>query len=382
MFLLRRIERFAFTCKLWHLAAALFAVMIFKTGIWAYPGQDMFLRIAANPFANPFTHPNDHYLFWNWLGPFVAWAVGATGPTTYFLLNLSLALATTFLFVRLAILRLPERQARLALIFFFVLPVSATPYFWVGYDSATLFLMVLALYWPRRSAVVFAIGVALGMQHFEQGAFASGGLLIARLLERRQGGASGSKSGASLSTIRFPLALLGGVVAGKLALFAIFAQAGVVVNSGRLVWLISHLDSMLLNFAKAWFFVIYAIFGIGWLLAIQYADRGRRAWPFFAGLLFILSLLPVVEDSTRVFAITAFPLICAFWLLDERFLATFTDRHAAVILGIWLCVPWLWAWGGIPQLGVFVYDVRYIAHALTGWPDLPADLRYWPFRAP
>jgi hypothetical protein len=378
MFLLRQIERFTFTCKLWHLAAALFAVMIFKTGIWAYPSQDMFLRIARDPFVNPFTHPNDHYLLWNWLGPFVAWWIGATDATSYFLLNLALALAFTGLFVRLAILRLADRQARLALVFFFVLPVSATPYFWVGYDSLTLFLMVLALYWPRRPAVVFAIGVALGLQHFEQGLFASGGLLLARLLARRQG----HDDRAPLESIGFPLALLGGVVVGKLALFAVFAQAGVVVNSGRFVWLVAHLDSMLLNFASSWFFVVYAIFGIGWLLALSYLDRGRQAWPFFAGLLSILCLLPVVEDSTRVFAITAFPLICAFWLLDDGFLASFTDRAVAVVLGVWLCVPWLWAWGGVPQLGVFFYDVQYLAHAVTGWPELPGDLRLWPFRAP
>lgn len=378
MSLLHRIERFAFTCRLWHLAAALFAVMVFKTGIWAYPSQDMFLRIARDPFVNPFTHPNDHYLLWNWLGPFVAWAIGATDPAVYFLLHLALSLAFTGLFVRLAIRRLPERQARLALIFFFVLPVSATPYFWVGYDSLTLFLMVLALYWPDRLAVVFGIGVALGLQHFEQGLFASGGLLLARLLARWQG----QNDAAPLGTIGFPLALLGGVVVGKIVLFAIFAQAGVVVNSGRFVWLMAHLDSMLLNFASSWFFVVYAIFGTGWLLAIACLDRGRKAWPFFAGLLSILCLLPVVEDSTRVFAITAFPLVCAFWLLDDRFLDSFTDRHVAVILGVWLCVPWLWAWGGVPQLGVFFHDLQYLSHAATGWPGLPADLRFWPFRPP
>lgn len=378
MVILRQIEHLVFKCPLWQLAAALFAVMVFKTGIWAIPNQDMFLRIARDPFVNPFTHPNEHYLLWNWLGPFVAWRIGATGATAYFLLHLALALAFTFLFVRLAILRLPERQARLALIFFFVLPVSATPYFWVGYDSVTLFLMVLALYWPRRLAVVFAIGVALGLQHFEQGLFASGGVLLASLIARRQGDAGT----AALATTLFPLSLLGGVVTGKIALFAIFAQAGVVVNSGRLVWLASHLETLLVNFARSWFFVVYAIFGIGWLLALRYLDRGRKAWPFFAGLLSILCLLPVVEDSTRAFAITAFPLVCVFWLLDVGFLASFTDRQAAVILGVWLCVPWLWAWGGIPQLGVFVYDMHYLVHTVTGWPKIPNDLRLWPFRAP
>lgn len=373
---LPRVERLIFTCPIWGLAAALFGIMLCKTGIWAYPSQHLFLQVAQNPFVNPFTHPNDHYLLWNWLGPAIAWCVGATTPLAYFLLHLAMSLGFTGFFVWLAIRILPQRLARVSLVFFFLLPVSGTPYFWVGYDSLTLLLMVAALAAPRSIGLTLASGVALGLQHFEQGIFAAGGLLLANFLTPRPLRTNG------LGSMSFAVCLLVGVAIGKLALIALFNVHGVVVNSGRLVWMRSHLDTLLLNFATSWVFVLYAIFGIGWLLAAKYLDRGRAAWPFFAGLLLIFSLLPIVEDTTRVFAITAFPLVCAFWLLDPKFLALFSDRSVALLLCLWVGMPWLWAWGGIPQLGVLPYDVAFASHALVGWPVLGDDLALWPFRAP
>jgi hypothetical protein len=287
-----------------------------------------------------------------------------------------MSLGFTLLFVWLAMRALPPRLARMALIFFFLIPVSGTPYFWVGYDSHTLLLMTAALVASRSVLLTVAIPVALGMQHFEQGAFAAGGLLPATLLTQP------SERQAGLRSVSFAASLMAGVVLGKLTLIAIFAGLGMVVNSGRLVWMMSYLDILFLNFMKSWMFVIYAIFGVGWLLAAKYAERGRKSWPFFAGLLLTFSLSPLVEDTTRVFAITAFPIVSAFWLLDPKFLTLFSDRSVARLLCLWLIVPWMGAWGGIPQLGVLTYDVAYVSHELIGWPSLKADMRLWPFRAP
>ena len=122
------------------------------------------------------------------------------------------------------------------------------------------------------------------------------------------------------------------------------------------------------------------MFRVGWLLTARYFDRGRKSLPFFAGLALILSPRPITESSMQAFAITTFPLVRALWLLDPRFPALFFGRNVAGLLCLWLLVPWLWTWGGMPQLGAFSYDLAYISHEPTGKPFVGDNHRPWPFR--
>ncbi len=130
--ILLRIEDFIFKAAAWKLVTLILLVMLFKTGIWYIPNLDMSLTVALNPFTNPFQDPNAHYLLGNWLSPFLAWLSGIKAFWVFFAFHLGFSIAFTALFIKLAFSRLPERNARIALILFALLPVSATAYFWVG----------------------------------------------------------------------------------------------------------------------------------------------------------------------------------------------------------------------------------------------------------
>ena len=185
MVLIERIERLLFDSS----RSAFIGIVLFvswcKSGISYIPNIEMSQMIAANPFRNPFTDPYTHYLYWNWLSPFVAWLIGADTRATFFLFHLVLALAFTALFIVVTFRRLPERQARTALLVFAALPVSGTIYYWVGMDAAALLLILIPLVFHRSPIVPLVAGIALGMQHAEQGIVAAGALLATTLVAMR-----------------------------------------------------------------------------------------------------------------------------------------------------------------------------------------------------
>ena len=132
-------ERFIFQSPARNLIIAIGIAMLFKVGIWFMPNLDMQQEIATNPFIDPFQEAGAQYIYWNWLGPFLAWLIGANKTWTFFLFYFAFSLAFTLLFVWVIFRRLPDRSARISLVLFAALPVSATAYFWVGMDSLTFF---------------------------------------------------------------------------------------------------------------------------------------------------------------------------------------------------------------------------------------------------
>jgi hypothetical protein len=376
MNVLLRLEQFLFNSPVWKLVMLILLVMLFKTGIWYIPNLEMSLAVALNPFANPFTDPNAQYLLWNWLSPFITWLLGIKAFWAFFLLHLGFAVAFTALFMRLAFTRLPEREARVALILFALLPVSATAYFWTGPDSLTLLLLLLVvgeipLDHPftkeRLKAILFfSLGILLGMQHFEQALFAAGGLLLALLLDRKP--------------FIYPLMLLAGIGAGKLALTSIFSHLGITtVNSGRTFWLWGHLDLLL----GAFFFhphqVLWSVLGVGWLVALKYTDQGKQSLPFFLALAGLLLLLLVSADQTRVLAIITFPLLAIYWLFNRDFLAQLTNQQVTGLFLLWMLIPWGWVWIGEPRSSTLPYDIVWLMNITFGWFDVPTNPALWPF---
>ncbi|MCK8787911.1 hypothetical protein M0638_26505 [Roseomonas sp. NAR14] len=370
---LRRVEALLFDTSPASFLLLLFGVMLLRTGVWLMPNLDLGALVARNPFANPFPDPESHYLLGNWLGPFLAWTLRFHRPTFFFALHAAFGLAFTALFVALAFRRFPPREARVALILFAALPVSATAWFWIGPDGLTLLLLLAALALARRPPAVGLVGVALGMQHFEQGCLAAAGLLAATLLARRQGI-------ATLCGPRAALALLAGVVLGKAGLHGILAWNGVAVRSGRLDWLAAHLGECLRQFLLHPHVVLWSVLGPGWLVALRYADLGRRSLPFFLPLGALLLLLPLAGDQTRVLAVVTFPLVAVFWLLDGSFLARTARAEAAGLFVVWAVTPWSWAWGGTPRWSALPYDFALVLNRLFGWFAVPPNPLPWPFQ--
>jgi hypothetical protein len=367
MQLAAQVERLLFVAPASRLVAAVLLIGLIKTGVWQIPNFGASRLIAQNPFANPFQDPNAHALYWSWLGPFLAWLIDATSPPAFFLFHLVFSAGFAALFIATAFRHLPAREARVSLVLFAVLPVSATAFFWVSTDSLTLFLMMLALALPPRWPVAALFGTALGMQHFEQAFFGFGGLLVALLLSRWGGGQAAERP------LRWVLALLLGTMAGKLALVGLFQSLGVQVNSGRLYWLKEHLPLLVEQFFFHLHVILFSVLGLGWLVAVKYLERGRESLPFPVALGGLMLLLPISGDQTRVLAVVTFPLLTIFWLLNGRFLASLSNRSAAWLFLAWVIVPWGWVWGGIPRWSAFPYDLAYLLHHWFGWPESLPD---------
>ena len=372
MYMLNKIERFIFESVTWKFILVIAFLTLFKTGIWVIPNLMASQLIAQNPFSNPFQDPNAHYLFWSWLGPYLAWLIGANETWEFFVFHLIFSFGFSILFTIIVFKKFPSDVARSSLVIFSVLPVSATAYFWVSSDSLTLFLMILVLAFPRYLALTFGLGVLLGMQHFEQSFFAAAGLLFAIFLSKRQ-------NYALNYSVRFCLSLLIGVVAGKLLLFAIFDYYSIEVNSGRKHWLRNNIDHLLNQFFFHFHYVIWSFLGLGWLVALKFTDWGHKSVPFFITLGGLCLLLPVSGDQTRVLAIITFPLVTAYWLFNIDFLEKLTRKEISVLFTIWITVPWGWVWEGIPRWSAFPYDIVYGLNYFFGWLTIPQDYTIWPF---
>jgi hypothetical protein len=369
---LEKVEAFIYRGERRHLVLAVCLIALVKTGVWHIPNLGYFAAIAQNPFANPFADPDQHYLFWTWLGSFIAWAISATGGGTFLALHLLFAVAFTGLFIRTIFATLPETEARTALVLFALLPVSTTAFFWIGPDGLTLLLMMAALAMPGAPPAALVLGILLGMQHFEQGFFAAGALLFVTLVTTWQGQ-------RFRYSIVWAALFFAGVILGKLALMAIFSHFGVVVNSGRMHYLLANLRDLLGQFWFHWQVILWSVLGLGWFLVFRSFDAGRRYAAPLVALAGLLLLLPISGDQTRVVAIASFPLVAAIWLLDEEFLKGLPKPTVAILALLWLVVPYAWVWQGRPLWSAFPYDLGLALHNLLGWFTLPAEPGDWPF---
>ncbi|MBY4870407.1 hypothetical protein K6W76_28545 [Burkholderia anthina] len=365
-------ERFVFESRPSRLIAVVLAVSLMKTGVWAIPNLGASQLLAQDPFHNPFSDPGAQYLFWNWLGPFIAWLLHATSTESFFILHLAFSCAFTLIFIWTLFSRLDGRSARIALLIFAALPVSTTAYYWVSYDSLTLLLMTCALALPNGRVIVVLIGAALGMQHFEQsivGSMAVFGAMVVGMIYRDE----------KAYTWQWLLSLIAGIVIGKLILMGIVRHWGIEVNSGRTFWLEKNLSMTLHQFLYHPFVTVFSALGTAWLIAFKQFDAGRKAVPMLLGLGALLLLLPISGDQTRVFAVSSFFLLSVYWLLNSSFLGSIDDRTAAVLFVAWLVVPWAWVWGAVPRASAFPMDVVYVLHHAFGWFTMKYDMLNWPF---
>ena len=352
MTLLDRVERFIYASPAQRFLLWILVLMLVKTGLGVIPNLGYFGLIAHHPFANSIVEARAQYLMWNWLGPFVAWLLGVKENGGYFLLHLAFTAAFIALFMVLAFRKFEQDAARTAILLFAMLPASTTSLYWVGYNSLTLPLILVALAFPGRWPVAAIAGVLIGMQHFEQGFAGAGALVLATLISRR-------RNEATVYPLSHSAAFFVGVTLGKLALIAIFYFAGIEIPNGRVEWIIAHFGKMAGEFAFASQYILYSIFGVGWLAAMKFWDNGRNRLAFFLALIGLCLLLPISEDETRVIAIVSFPLVLGYWLFEPGFLMSISRREAAVAFLVWVLVPWAWVWQGVPHLSALPYFVMF-----------------------
>lgn len=364
-------ERFIYQSSRSKLLLVLLSVMLVKSGIWQIPNLGASVWIAHEPRANPFADPDAHYLYWSWLGSFVAWFVHARDIPRYFLLHLAFAVLATALHVRNTFRWLPEEQARTSCLIFVLLPVSATAYYWVSMDGLTLLLFAIALAFPHRWPVTWVAGVALGMQHFEQSFIAAVAVLCMVLL--------GRDTTSDVYRAGWAGALAIGVITGKILLYLLFVSFDAQVNSGRLYWFVVHWPRLIEQFLLNLPIILWSLLALAWVLAAHELRDARRSWPFWLSFAGLLALVPLTDDETRVFAITSYPLLAVRWLHAPGFLESINRRCIAKLALMWLIVPWIWVWQGEPGTSAFPYDVAWLLNRLFGWFNVPENAAGWPW---
>jgi hypothetical protein len=370
---LQRVQQFIYDTPRWRLIGVLLLSTLIKTGIWFMPNLDSTALIASNPFVNPFSNPDAHYLLTSWLGLYGAWLVGATSEPLLFCYFLLFSMLFSALFMRLLITRLPDAAARTALVLFTLLPVSGTTYFWAGIDGITLCLITLALLQRDRSPLLLLLtGILLGMQHFEQSFFGFGAVLLALLLNKF----SRTDDAASGYSLRWAVCLLVGIVLGKVVLQLLFQHFDLHLNSGRMYWLHNHLPALVGQTLLHLHLVLWSALGLGWVVVLAWAERGKAAWPMLLALAGLLLLLPISGDQTRVLAIVTLPLLSVYWLLNSEFLLSLNRTLVSALFGLSLMLPWSWVWEGLPRWSALPFDIALLLQRLD---VLPATMRIWPF---
>lgn len=365
-------ERFVYRSDRRLFVSVALLLSFVKTGIWCMPNFDVWAPMRFDPFHNPFARPSQHYMFWNWLGPFLAWRLRIHDLQSFFCFHLFFSILVTFSFVWYVFASFSDKDARTALVLFLAIPASATAYFWVGMDSITLALMMFLLVLRRHAIAAFPVAILLGMQHAEQGFCAFAALLFALVLSR-------FLKYKTEFQIGWAAAGLAGVLVGKLILILIFRHYAIDVNSGRPHYAGQFALLAVPSLGYHFQYILWSILGVGWIAVAKLLEQGRKALPILVALLGLSCLLVVVIDQTRVLAIVSFPLFAAYLALNCEFLQTVSTRFGTWLFGLWLIIPWSWVWLGQPRVSVFPYDVAWLLHRWFGWFNVPANPFLWPF---
>jgi hypothetical protein len=370
MRLIEKINRFLYQTNRLRLILIVFFVYFLKTGIWYLPNIDGWWPMSLNPFKNPFTDPLGQFVFWNWLGPFLAWLLHIHNRTSFMYFHLCFAIAFTLAFLYYVFSTFAEEDARTALVLFLSVGSSAMGYYWIGMDSITLALMMFILLARKYPVVALFLGVALGMQHFEQAIFAFGAVLFALLYSHYL------KTPATFS-LRWSICAFAGVLMGKLVLVVLFWHLHIHITDRRYYFLQNY-QMFLQMFYYHVQYLLWSFFGAGWFAVAKFAERGKAARPFFIAVIGLILLQLTVSDETRVFWIVVFPLLAVYLLLDESFLQFIGSNVTSWIFAIWLLAPFPYAWGGRPLISILPYNIELLLHRCFGWFNLPPNQSMWP----
>ena len=317
-----------------------FTILICKVGISQIPNFGVIAAIAANPFQYPTPQdPDGFYQMWNWLVPYVGWLLHLNTGNSFLALHLAFAIGFLAIVATALFKKLPDTQARTALIIFLMLPASGTVLYWLCYDAPALFMMALAVFVFKNRYALVIIGFLLGMQDFEPTVVAFSALLIALYLGKK----NGQLSQVSLVT---PIAVIGGALLGRLLLTLLFNRWHLQATTGRLAWFQKHVTEMKDQVFQSPGLCIWALLGLAWVvLFMQIVVNIKITRVIIVPLLILSVLLLTTADKTRVMAVATFPLLATLWLLDEEFLSKFNKRVTTMLALSWLVMPWIFVWG-------------------------------------
>lgn len=354
----------------------LLVLTLARTGVWTMPNLIVSQAFAIDPYNNLIAeHTAGHYLAWSYLGPFLAHQAGLVEFRDFFVLHLVFALLAAGLVAWRLRSEVGCANAPLALLLYAGLPVAANGFFWVGMDGLIHLLMVAALAVRRSVPGGLVFGILLGLQHFEVSLFGFGALAAARLLARKDPGSLGFKDG-------WLLALLSGLIAGRVALSLWFLHLNFHLSGDRLSWATDNLSVMLAEALAHPHIKLWGVLGGGWLtvaLVLAHAGAGLRLW-LGLPLLGLLGLVLLVADTTRVLGHALFPLLWIGMLTRREFLEARYAELARWLGWAALAIPYIFVIGGGAHFGKLTYTLAWLSSVVFGSPEMPQRWWDWPFR--
>jgi hypothetical protein len=328
-------------------------IIILKIGIWYHPALWKLLEISIDPFNNSaIANPYAHYLYYNFLGGFVANFFGFNTKITFFLFHLFFSITFFFLYVYFVFKKLSKKYATFSIVLFLALPVSTTSFFWVGYDSVTLTIMMISIIFRFYIPLVFIFGILLGLQHFELTFLAALSLLVLNIYNK-------FSFQYSYLNLNYSISIIIGILFGKFLLEYYFYQIGIDINSGRISYTSDYLKHFTYNAYFNFHNVIWFALSIGWLIIIRYFYFKDRNNLFLLIILGQLLILFIVDDTTRVYANLSFLIIFSQILVNKNFLQNIKNYEISILLFLWLIFPYGWAWQGVLRASMFTYDFAY-----------------------
>ena len=333
----------------------LFAISLFKTGLWYHPALWNMLEIAKNPFENIFEgEVSKYYLYSSWLSPYIAYLLNLTNKLSFFILHLVLALSflTTFVFLIKKMVQLKYQKT--SLIIFFIFPVSMTSIYWIGYDSLILLLFTIAIYFNKNILVTTVCSLGIGLQHFEIGIVSISILLIYKILEKIF---NSTEKNINISYFFISIFFVG-IICGKIILYKIYADQNLV--DGRFDWIYNALYHLIYNFYFNFYNIVWFSLGVGWFVILKYFLEKKNKYPLILSLLFLFGVMPLVDDHTRVYSACSFMLLTYCIICNDNFLKTIKKQELALIFIIWVMFPYSWVWQGDPRQSMFQYNLAYV----------------------
>jgi hypothetical protein len=330
-------ERFS-SLPTWAFALALLTITLAKSGVSRFPAIGVSFALGLNPFANPMAIPDGQYLATSWLGSFLAWSLRIEEQYTFFGLHLFFSIAFVLLVVCYFMTKARD-VGRKGILLFFFLPVSWVSFYWVGPDSLTLLLFTILVFYARHPLLATLVGIAAGLQHFEQSFVAFGATAVYFAIT--------SLRVRSMHTrLIWNAAVLIGIVIGKMILNHLFQRFAIALAADRVELAIAKVSLMVGYFARCPHAILWSILGVGWMLGFMEKKFVRNQWPALVALICALLIVPFVGDETRVGSIITFPLMVFAWLQNKDFLDRLSDWVLGTVLLAWLLIPTIWVWEG------------------------------------
>ena len=203
------------------------------------------------------------------------------------------------------------------MLIFFVLPVSMVSFYWVGYDSLILLLFTLSVYYHKNLLVNILCAIGVGLQHFEIGMVSTGLLLTCKILEKLF---HNKEKDIEISYL-FIFTYFIGLAIGKIILYNIYAEEDLV--GGRFVWAYNALLYLIYNFFFNFYNIAWFTLGVGWLIILKFFFDYNNRYPLIISLFLLLfTIMPLVDDHTRIYSTSSFIMIIYYVICNNDFLKT------------------------------------------------------------